>query len=100
MKRLDLLIELLQAIYTILQNYTQTHPRVIAPHGGLEEWPNNSKRLLSKQEAMDYLGITESTYYRWINDNKLRPRGAPGRDHYYENDLLALKDRRRHRERG
>ncbi len=57
-------------------------------------------RLFRKREAMEYLGITESTYYRWINEEKLKPRGGPGQDYYYESDLLLLKTRRRYRQRG
>ena len=103
MKRIDLLIELLRAIYTILQNYTQTHPRAIAPHGSLKEWLDKGgegKHLLNKQEAMVYLDITPSTYYRWIKQKRLRPLGRRGQHHFYESDLLSLKTRRLYRERG
>lgn len=60
--------------------------------GSLEAW-------LSKQQVMDYLGIKNSTYYRWVAAGVLVPRGGAGEDKFYLSDIRKLIAERRYRKR-
>ncbi len=93
MKRIDLLIELLRAIYTLLKEYTEAHSETAAPQEELEEW-------LDKEAVMCYLRIKASTYYRWVRQGKLKPRGTDGGHRYFKDDLQEIFERRQMRQRG
>lgn len=54
---------------------------------------------LDKQEVMKYLRIRETTYYRWVQEGKLQPRG-PGDDKFFLRDIHELMERRKYRHRG
>lgn len=58
----------------------------------LEKW-------ITKEEAMEYLAITKSTYYRWVKEGILTPRGVAGQDKFLVADLTDLIEKRRHRYR-
>ncbi|MEC3879128.1 helix-turn-helix domain-containing protein [Parapedobacter sp. 10938] len=58
----------------------------------LEKW-------LSKQQVMEYLDITSSTYYRWVADGTLVPRGGAGEDKFFVSDIQKLVAERRYRKR-
>lgn len=93
MKRLDRLIELLSAIYYLLNYYIETHSEPFQQAAELEDW-------LDKEGVKRYLKITNSTYYRWVQSGKLKPRGNIGAHRYYKSDLVALLAQRKLRYRG
>lgn len=82
------IVNLLQGIYEILKKIMLSD---VVP-AQLPPW-------LGKQEVMDYLRITESTYYRWIDMGLLEPRGPEGQDRYFKDDLIALFEKRKLRKR-
>jgi predicted DNA-binding transcriptional regulator AlpA len=45
--------------------------------------------LLDVQDVMQKLGISESTYYRFVRNGELRPRKKGRRHYYYLSDLDA-----------
>ncbi|SEL93427.1 helix-turn-helix domain-containing protein [Parapedobacter koreensis] len=55
---------------------------------------------LDKQQVKDYLGIGEATYYRWVREGKLNPRGGKGQHRYYKRDIRELMEARKYRYRG
>lgn len=54
--------------------------------------------LLTKQEVMDKLNITKSTYYRWVGEGVLQPRGV-GEDRFLKSELTELLKERKYRKR-
>ena len=56
--------------------------------------------LLDKLEVMEYLGIKDTAYYRWVKQGKLKPRGGKGQHKYYLSDIKALMEQRKYRKRG
>lgn len=52
------------------------------PGGGASE-------LLDIQDVMKKLGISESTYYRFVRNGQLKPRKKGRRHYYYLSDLHA-----------
>jgi len=86
MKQLKLIIKLLQAILDLLHQAILLGTDVHSPR----PW-------MSKQEVMDYLRITESTYYRWLEMGLLEPRGPEGQDRYFKEDLQTIFEKRKHR---
>ncbi len=61
---------------------------------------NELEEYLDKEQVKDYLGIGETTYYRWVKMGKLNPRGGKGQHRYYRRDVRELMERRRYRKRG
>ena len=97
MKLLQLIVSLLQQILDKLTRIEQALIRLskLIARGlsdDLEEW-------LTKEQAMQYLGITRSTYYRWVSKGILKPRGGAGEDKFFKADLLALVKERGKRKR-
>ncbi|MCL4640306.1 MAG: helix-turn-helix domain-containing protein, partial [Olivibacter sp.] len=92
MKQLKLIVNLLQAIYELLQVYRMYYEATQSPSSPTPEW-------LDKQEVMTYLKITESTYYRWVKKGILQPRGSGGQHRFFREDLVFLFERRKYRER-
>jgi predicted DNA-binding transcriptional regulator AlpA len=45
--------------------------------------------LLDVQDVMERLGISESTYYRFVRNGELRPRKKGRRHYYHPSDLDA-----------
>ncbi len=88
MKKIDVLIDVLQKIYQILVLvYNSKY------HGNIafDEDPQ-----MDRQEVKDYLGISESTYKRKVKEGILRPQKLPGGDKFYKSELLAeFKESRR-----
>lgn len=52
--------------------------------------PEEISKWMGKQQLMDYLKISETTYYRWRKSGKLVPSIAFGEDRYLEEDVIAL----------
>ncbi|HWV72964.1 MAG TPA: helix-turn-helix domain-containing protein [Pseudosphingobacterium sp.] len=92
MKYLKIAVELLNAIYQLL--------KIQIEHKQLCEHCRQDDTWLDKWEVMDYLRITESTYYRWIQKGVIQPRGGSGQHRFFKNDLHQLFEKRKHRERG
>ena len=81
MNKIDALLDILSKIYQILVLvYNSKY------HGNLvfDEDPQ-----LNRQEAMDYLGISESTYKRMVKQGRLKPMRMPGGHKFYKSELLA-----------
>lgn len=94
---LRLIADLLQQILEKLTQIEQALVRLsqLIARGlsdNLEEW-------LTKEQAMEYLGIKRSTYYRWVADGILKPRGDAGEDKFFKADLAALVRERGKRKR-
>ena len=78
MNRLDILLDVLQKIYEIIQMiYTINYGKLNLPED----------QLLSRQEVKDYLGISESTYKRKVKQGDLKPHKFPGGDRFYKSEL-------------
>ncbi|MCX2477169.1 helix-turn-helix domain-containing protein [Pedobacter sp. MC2016-05] len=81
MNKIDALLDILSKIYQILVLvYNSKY------HGNLafDEDPQ-----MNRQEVMDYLGISESTYKRMVRQGRLKPMKLPGGDKFYKSDLLS-----------
>ena len=103
MNRIDTLIELTSKTHDLLNSILdrkgcclvcQSKPQESVPNQSeeLEEW-------MTKEEVMTYLKISNTTYYRWIQEGKLKPRGT-GEHRYYKRDLKVILQARKYRERG
>ncbi|WP_345229735.1 helix-turn-helix domain-containing protein [Olivibacter ginsenosidimutans] len=105
------MVSLLQAIYGQLKtNYNQQEAhkeqvqelcqllRIYLERGADRQ--GELPRWYSKDEAMRYLRIEKSTYYRWIAEGKLKPRDNGGQDCFLEEDLVPVREKRKYRERG
>ena len=81
MNRMDALLDILSKIYQILVLVYNTKY-----HGNLafDEDPQ-----MNRQEVMDYLGISESTYKRMVRQGRLKPMKLPGGDKFYKSELLS-----------
>ncbi len=62
--------------------------------------PVELEEYLDKEQVKDYLDIRETTYYRWVKQGKLNPRGGKGQHRYYKQDIRELMERRKYRKRG
>jgi len=94
---LQLIISLLKQILHKLTHIERALLHVASllahrPDDELEEW-------LTKEQAMDYLGIKRSTYYRWVAEGVLKPRGDAGEDKFFKADLVAIVQERGQRKR-
>jgi len=81
MNKIDALLDILSKIYQILVLvYNSKY------HGKLvfDEDPQ-----MNRQEVMDYLGISESTYKRMVRQGRLKPMKLPGGDKFYKSELLS-----------
>jgi len=81
MNKIDALLDILSKIYQILVLvYNSKY------HGSLafDEDPQ-----LNRQEVMDYLGISESTYKRMVKQGRLKPMKMPGGHKFYKSELLV-----------
>jgi hypothetical protein len=81
MNKIDALLDILSKIYQILVLVYNTKY-----HGNLafDEDPQ-----MNRQEVMDYLGISESTYKRMVRQGRLKPMKLPGGDKFYKSELLS-----------
>ncbi|HLS94740.1 MAG TPA: hypothetical protein VK017_04215 [Sphingobacterium sp.] len=58
--------------------------------------PLLERKLWTKQEVIDKLGMSETTYKRHLRTNLLRPIRLAGTDLYFEEDILeAIEESRR-----
>lgn len=64
----------------------------------LKRYQEEDQVLLTKQEVMDQLNITKSTYYRWVSEGVLQPRGM-GEDRFLKSELKQLLEERKYRKR-
>ncbi|WP_134090086.1 AlpA family transcriptional regulator [Olivibacter sp. XZL3] len=88
MNKLDLLLQTVVQIHKLLENITG--------HGTKNGGKKLPDRLLSAQDVMDKLGISEATYYRHVKNGELKPRIKGNRHYFYEDDLVeALEESRR-----
>ncbi|MCX2477202.1 helix-turn-helix domain-containing protein [Pedobacter sp. MC2016-05] len=87
MGKIDKLLEVLEKIYQIIQLiYTKNYGALSLPED----------ELLTRQEVMDYLGISESTYKRKVKNRQLHPHKFPGGDRFYRSELMdELKESKR-----
>lgn len=79
-----------------LQTVDRRHERYVLPATNVD----HLEEYLDKEQVKDYLGIGEATYYRWVREGKLNPRGGKGQHRYYKRDIRALMEQRRYRYRG
>lgn len=90
MEKLSAILDVLVKIYEIMQLiYTKSYGNLT-----LQE-----DQLLTRQEVMDYLGISESTYKRKVRKGILKPSKMPGGDRFYKSELREefLESKRRGR---
>ncbi|TYR36924.1 hypothetical protein FXV77_07020 [Sphingobacterium phlebotomi] len=79
---------LLQEIYWLMKAMVKTQQHL---QPSLIE-----RKLWSKQEIMDKLGMSETTYKRHLKSNLLRPIRLGGTDLYFEEDIVqAMEESRR-----
>lgn len=82
------IVTYLKNIYLVLVELQrfQEHTRV----------PLHERKLLTKQQVMDKLGMSDSTYKRNVKRGLLTPMRLNGIDEYFEEDILAaLEESRR-----
>ncbi|NGF55404.1 DNA-binding protein [Parapedobacter sp. SGR-10] len=81
-------IAVLTAIYDILLEIKHQHVRTHRPLEQRKRW--------TKQEVLDKLNMSESTYKRNLKNGLLHPIRLNGIDEYFEEDILmALEESRR-----
>ncbi|RZM05704.1 MAG: helix-turn-helix domain-containing protein [Pedobacter sp.] len=87
MGKIDKLLEVLEKIYQIIQLiYTKNYGALSLPED----------ELLTRQEVLDYLGISKSTYKRKVKNGQLHPHKFPGGDRFYRSELMdELKESKR-----
>lgn len=95
----DVLIQILNCLLLadtrvdgVLERLAEQLQQQKDPPAVLEKW-------VTKEQAMEYLAITKSTYYRWVKEGILKPRGVAGQDKFLVGDLTELIEKRRHRYR-
>ncbi len=49
--------------------------------------PHKQETRMYLQNVLDYLHISERTYYRKVANGQLKPRHWDGKDYFYESDL-------------
>ena len=90
MEKLNAILEVLQKIYEIMNLiYTKSYGNLSLPED----------QMLTRQEVIDYLGISESTYKRKVKKGILKPSRLPGGDRFSKNELKDefLESKRRGR---
>lgn len=86
--KFDQLLETVHSIHDLLKNINKQ--AALSPNNVL------TKSLLSAQDVMDRLNISEATYYRFVRNGELSPRLKGKRHYYYEEDLVnALSESKR-----
>lgn len=84
MNKIDLLIQSVVQIRKLLETLSEPP---------LQRLP---ERLLSAQDVMNKLNISEATYYRFVKRGALKPRMKGSRHYFYEADLVeALEESKR-----
>ena len=78
MNRIDKLIEILNNIYLLLREHTNSQAFHNLP----------PEEVLTRQEVKDYLCISESTYKRKVKEGILQPIKMPGGDRFTKAALL------------
>ncbi|SFH51848.1 helix-turn-helix domain-containing protein [Pedobacter insulae] len=74
------MLELQREILAELRNLSRT----ISP----TQLPALEEKLMTRQEVVDYLKISESTYLRRLRDGRLNPIKKIGGDRFYKSDLI------------
>lgn len=95
--KLDILIGVVQQM-EILMNELVENTRVASCKGSTCETcqPQELEELMSKQEVLDYLQISDRTYRRQVESGLLKPMNIGGGDFYFKSQLVAaLKESRR-----
>ncbi|WP_443938812.1 helix-turn-helix domain-containing protein [Pedobacter sp. MW01-1-1] len=90
MEKLNAILDVLQKIYEIMHLiYTKSYGNLNLPED----------QMLTRQEVMDYLGISESTYKRKVRSGVLKPSKLPGGDRFSKSELKEefLESKRRGR---
>ena len=111
LKHDETIVGLLRSIDTNLATLNETMQRaersVVSYLEKTTETPDSTRQadeklepLLDKEQVMEYLGIKDTAYYRWVKNGKLKPRGGKGRHNYYPGDIKALMEQRKYRKRG
>lgn len=88
------LVEQSQTIIELLEIITQQNQEIQSLQEN--QTPLHERKLRTKQEVMDLLKMSESTYKRNIKVGLLIPMKINGFDLYFEEDLLkAMEESRR-----
>lgn len=98
-KQHDTLIQILNCLLDTGTRLNASLDRLAEQQSQQDKTPEVLQKWISKQQAMDYLDITDSTYYRWVKDGTLMPRGGAGQDKFLVSDLAKLIEERRYRRR-
>jgi len=53
----------------------------------------------SKEQVMEYLRISRSTYYKWLKEGILKPSSTIGEHRFLASDILEIVKGRKFRER-
>ncbi|WP_437922415.1 helix-turn-helix transcriptional regulator [Sphingobacterium sp. LRF_L2] len=69
------------------------------PSDGRKLAPLEDRKLWTKQEVIDKLGMSESTYKRNVRSGLLKPMRLNGTDVYFEEDLLKAMEESRNKGR-
>ncbi|TCD07680.1 DNA-binding protein [Pedobacter frigidisoli] len=78
MTKIDAIIDILYKTYFLLEHH-------VGPFDGSRPYLEDEQ--LTRQQAKDYLGISESTYKRKVKDGSLKPLKLPGGDRFYKSQL-------------
>ena len=85
------LFHLLQRVCLLLEAIYQLLKDASLPLSGRQDEKvvsgTKARPLLSVIEVMDMLGISRSTYYRFVKEGRLLPRILGNRHYYYLEDL-------------
>ncbi len=87
----DRLLAVLTAIYDTL---LEIKHQIAKPHRPLEQ-----RKLWTKQEVLDKLNMSDSTYKRNLKNGLLDPIRLNGVDEYFEEDILKAFEESRRRGR-
>jgi len=75
-KKLDLLIEITRELLVVWKQGINKTCLI-----------NQESTLMTKQEVLRYLNISESTYKRRVREGRLKPMRLGGGDMFYKEDL-------------
>lgn len=79
-------LQILKDIYTILTEIKDIY----------QSEKNVNKKLFYKQDVINLLNISDTTYRRYVKEGRLRPMRLHGIDMYYQEDIhKELQESRR-----
>ncbi|MFD2963672.1 MULTISPECIES: helix-turn-helix transcriptional regulator [Olivibacter] len=79
-KKLDLLIDILSQLLSLAQ-------KLVSYDNGGHNGKIPDSMLMTKQEVLAYLNISDSTYKRRVREGLLKPMRLGGGDVFYKEDL-------------